>query len=45
MGWYGVGSFGWLGLIGVGLAWLVLLNRHGLQAQRFALVSAQSTRR
>jgi hypothetical protein len=47
MGWYGMGSFGWLGLIGVlgSFGWLILLNRHGLQAQQLALVSVQGKRR
>jgi len=43
MGWYGnvMGLLGWLGM---SVLWLILLERHPLQAERFALASAQGDR-
>ena len=40
MGWYGnvMGLLGWLGM---SVIWLILLERHPLQAERLALSSAQ----
>lgn len=42
MGWYGnVMGFGWLVM---SVLWLILLERHPLQAERLALASAQDDR-